>query len=122
MFSKDIARIGCTVAVFFGAYMLTTQPAAGTITTGYRLLLVIGGTVGIAMLGLPGRNNNRVPKDQSGPQPASKAETVPALSARPAWMGDPAGNRRRLMIIFAVIVVLAGSAVVFLLATRGEQN
>jgi hypothetical protein len=109
MFTRETARIACLMALLFGGFMLSRRPNDGDLVLGFRLCLVLGGVIGLFFLGFPGR---RSPPEQ--PQETSH-DAVQAQPARPKWMGDPKENRRRLLIILVIFVVLGSGVAVYFL-------
>ena len=121
MLSRETARIVCFMAFLFGAFMLARGPVGGPLTTTFRLLLLFGGGIGVLLLGLPYRQG------QDGPSPQPQAEptciddtTRAAQDVSPKWAGNPEGKRRRLVIVFVALVVVAAGLIMFALARQGQ--
>ena len=113
MSKKEFARVACFVALLYGAIQLSRDREAGPLTTGFRLLLVAGGTVGLVWLGFPGKGGEESEQTSAGAAPAAAAPIVEPASTQ--WMGNPEGNRRRLTIILIVFcVIVAGFATVII--------
>jgi hypothetical protein len=113
MFTRDTAWIACGIALFYGTYMLRTRPDDGPFVTGYRLLLIIGGTIGVFFLWFTSRKGPEVP--QSHEQSKTGPDVSLKVLEQPKWMGDPEGNRRRMRIILTVFAVLGTAAAIFLM-------
>jgi hypothetical protein len=118
--SKDTARTACVIAVFFGGFMFARDPEAGPLTTAYRLFLVIGGGIGLLLLGFLYRQDQNAPSQQSPAVSTERDEPEVTQAARPQWMGNREGSRRRLLIVFGVLVVVAAGLITFALVVRGQ--
>src|SRR5438309_6447061 len=76
MSKKEFARVACFVALLYGAIQLSRDREAGPLTTGFRLLLVAGGTVGLVWLGFPGKGGEESEQTSAGAAPAAAAPIV----------------------------------------------
>jgi hypothetical protein len=97
--------------------MISRGGEQGFFVTLYRIILVVGGTIGLLWLGFP----NKKKKETEHKPPAEKSTSVhkaPTIELpRQEWMGDPEGNRRRLKIILVVFALL-GIGIAILIATQ----
>ena len=116
MFDKDTWRVACIIAVLYGSFMISRGGEQGFFVISYRIILVVGGTIGLLWLGFPNKK-----KETEKKPPVEKSTSVseaPNIGLpRQEWMGDPEGNRRRLKIILVVFVVL-GIGIAILIATQ----
>jgi len=55
MFDKDTLRVACIIAVLYGAFMISRGGEQGFFVTLYRIILVVGGTIGLLWLGFPNK-------------------------------------------------------------------